>query len=137
MDHIAFVKLLRDRMTAHRVAAAGPAGGAAKATAVVSGKQQRRASPLDCHRCGGPHRVKDCAAKRKAPGSSVQQKAGPAGSKPRRGGCFRCGDVAHFARDCPVKIEATSSAAAPAAAGFPVEDLEGASTSSVVEGMEV
>ena len=134
MDHVAFAKLLRDRMTAHRVAAAGPSSGAVKATAAVSGRQQRRVSPLDCHRCGGPHRVKDCPAKKKTPGPSVQQKTGPAGSKPRRGGCFRCGDEAHFARDCPVKIEASS---APAAAGFPTEDLEGASTSSAVEGMEV
>ena len=112
------VSKVRDRLSAHR--AADRRGN----PFVAASAAPKRKQGLQCPRCTGPHRVKDCTqTRRRGMGKTSASKLV----------CFRCRKAGHMARDCPETVVAATSGGEPC---FPGEDVERGTTSSHGEDME-
>ena len=80
---------VRDKVVSRRAVASRSKVGQGVVAATASGRQQPGSNA--CYRCGGPHKVKDCTTRRKAPSAKG----------PRKSGCFRCGSIEHYISSCP------------------------------------
>jgi hypothetical protein len=122
---------VRDRLVSRRAVEGRSRGerSSAGGLAAASGKQQ--GSGVECYRCGGAHRVKECTRQR----SALPRKAPAAKpSAKKRSGCFRCGSIEHMVRDCP-KPAPHGAAAQPTGSGqgFRPEDADRGGASSSME----
>ena len=121
---------VRERMVSRRaVAGRSRASRPSNEIGAASGDQRNQSGSLECYRCGGAHRVKDCPKRRKSPAAKV----------PKKGGCFKCGSTEHFVRDCPSQARAEARAGAQAAvtageeSGFRVEGADRGGVPSKME----